>query len=510
MLHKTIALSLLCLTTAACGSRSDTDDDGGMPPTGDLFCPASEGHTVCDLKLVGGQRQPNLMDPITLNGVVVTTPTQAVSFDMMGTPTLAGFFVQDRTTSEDLADRYSGIAVTYRIGEAQVPPVGSIVNLEGTYEEFSRDGSTPQKQVKATFVSEAMGNEAVRVKEIGLDDLDPAYEGTVLRINDVVATAINPAGAGMNQIFGFEVNQKLIVSRPMDGNYFSRVGEEFNSITGVYRVGTFNYDAGIFTLVPRTEEDIKPKNPISTVTSISAVQDPSSPDKPADMCSSDQPQMDRRCPRIQLTDVVVTAAGGYVSSNLRALWVQDPSVADGRFAGIKVVYGADDTGIPSVGDLINLRGEVIDWYDGLQVQYPDFSPGSGSMTPTPVVVDPSDIPRTADPATNPYEGVLVQLQDVQVTQACVEDDMNRDHGNWIVAGDVLIGTAFFYDYNGDLRPSGTQCDNQPDGNCSCAAMSRPNDQRALDDSFQSITGVIDYSFNDFRLNPRGNDDLVGP
>ena len=226
------------------------------------------------------------------------------------------------------------------------------------------------------------------------------------------------------------------------------------------------------------------------------------------MCSSAQPAQDRRCPKISLSGVVVTAVGGYVSTGLSAMWVQDPAVADGRFAGIKVVYGNDETGIPEVGDLIDIEGEVIDWYDGLQVQFPRITAGGGSMNMTPVIVNPADIPRTGDPKMNPYEGVLVQIQDVQVVERCIEDAMFRDHGNWVVTGDVLIGTAFMYDYNGMLRPAGTQCDGQMNGNCSCSVMSRPNDMRAVDDDFASITGVIDYSFDELRLNPRGNDDLV--
>jgi hypothetical protein len=361
--------------------------------------------------------------------------------------------------------------------------------------------------VKATFVSGASATESVRVTELAAADVTADYEGGIIRILDAVTTGVNPAGAGGMMIFGFQIDNRVIVSTNT-ARYFSRVGEEFTAITGVYRLGTFAYDAGIFSLSPRTTDDIQPKNPIARVTSIRAVQDPASPDKPADMCSSAQPAQDRRCPKISLTDVAVTAVGGYVSSNLRAMWVQDPSVADGRYAGIKVVYGTDETGIPSVGDLVNIEGEVIDWYDGLQIQFPRISAGSGTMSMAPVIVDPTAVPRDADPKMNPYEGVLVQLQNVQVIQRCTEDAMFRDHGNWVVTGNVLIGTAFIYDYNGMIRPAGTQCDGRMDGNCSCSAMSRPGDMRADNDDFSSITGVVDYSFDELRLNPRGNEDLV--
>jgi predicted extracellular nuclease len=507
MKSKILPLALLA-SGLACGPRSATDDDDGtMPPPGGYTCPASADITVCDLKLAGGQRQPAVGDPINLKGVVVTTPTVAVGFNMNGDPTLAGFYVQDRTTTDELKSRFSGVAVTYASGTLSVPAVGSVVDIEGTYEEFSRNGAAPQRQVKATFISGANGTENVRVVELAIDDVKAEYEGSVIRVPNAVTTMVNPPGVGGMMIFGFQLNNKLIVSTTM-ARYFSRVGEEFNSITGIYRIGTFTYDAGIYSLSPRTDDDISPKNPLARVTKISAVQDPQSPDRPADMCSSAQQPAERRCPKISLTDVMVTAVDGYVSSNLRAMWVQDPSVSDGRFAGIKVVYGSDETGLPEVGDLVNVEGEVIDWYDGLQIQFPTISAGSGNMAPAPVVVDASMVSRTADPKMNPYEGVLVRIENVRVIERCTEDDMYRDHGNWVVTGDVLIGTSFMYDYNGMLRPSGTQCDNMPNGNCSCSVTSRPGDMRTLDDDFASITGVIDYSFDEFRLNPRGNGDLV--
>jgi hypothetical protein len=496
------ALPLL-LVSIACGGRSGTDDDGIIIPP-EFFCPQSDKLTVCDLKLAGSAHQPAIGDPISLTGVVVTTPTVGVSFNM-GQVTLAAFYVQDPSTTDDLGDRFSGIAVTYKPGMITVPPVGAVVGIEGTYDEFGREGATKQKQVGATFVT-ATGTREVRVAEVGIDGIGPDYEGTVVRLNGTVATMINPPGAGGMPIYGFQLDQKVIVATVL-ARYFAEVGEEFTSVTGVYRLGTTNIDSGIYSLLPRTAADIVPKNPIARVTSIRAVQDPASPDRPADMCARTQAGTTGRCPKISLTNVVVTAAGGYVSADLRSLWVQDPSVADGRYAGIKVVYGRDDPA-PSVGDMVNVEGEVIEWFRGLQVQFARFTPSGGPMTPAPVVVDPTAIPRTSDPSTNPYEGVLVQIQNVQVVDRCTEDSMYRDHGNWIVTGDVLVGTSFTYDYNGMLRPPGTMCDGRQGGNCSCDVMSRPNDQRMDGDMFSTITGVIDFSFDELRLNPRSNSDLV--
>lgn len=44
--------------------------------------------------------------------------------------------------------------------------------------------------------------------------------------------------------------------------------------------------------------------------------------------------------------------------------------------------------------------------------------------------------------------------------------------------------------------------------CSCVGMGHPNDMRMMNDSFVSITGVMNLAFDDLRLEPRGKADLV--
>ena len=123
----------------------------------------------------------------------------------------------------------------------------------------------------------------------------------------------------------------------------------------------------------------------------------------------------------------------------------------------------------------------------------------------PVVVDAAMLARDSG-GTNPYEGVLVRIQNVSVTQTCVEATNGRDFGNFLVTGNVFMGNSFNYDYNGD-SVSTSMCD-MPNIDCSCAGMSRPNDMRMIGDTFSSITGVMNFSFDDLRLEPRGNDDIV--
>jgi hypothetical protein len=212
--------------------------------------------------------------------------------------------------------------------------------------------------------------------------------------------------------------------------------------------------------------------------------------------------------------VVVTAVGGYVSRNLRALWIQDDRVVDGRYAGAKVVYNPNsNTGIvPERGMRIDIEGEIIEYRRGLQIQYPTMRRNGSSTTDLqPIVVSSQEIARNSMPENNPYEGVLVRIENAVVTTPCLEDSRARDHGNWIVNGNVYVGSAFEYYYDGDFRPASVMCltpEDEPTGMCSCSAQSRPNDQRMLNDTFRSLSGVTDFAFDEFQLQPRGDLDLV--
>ncbi len=490
---------------------NNPNDMGMLPPVGD--CPgamdANAPITVCDLKLDGSPKQPAIEDPIVLQNVVVTTPTIAVSFNMMGMPTLASFFVQDQNTTAELGGRYSGIAVVYNISDLQaVPAVGDVIDIEGIFAEFGRDGAPAQRQVRATFIT-PKGNTTVnpvvvdQPGSIASGQGATQYEGVLVQVNNVVAQTINPMGAGGNMIFGFQTADGLIVSTTFT-RYFAQPGEPFTSLVGVLRLGTQVFDSGIYSLSPRTPADIV--SGIEKLSTIKSLQDPSDPNAPSEVCTFDSNGPSGNCPRVELNDVVVTAVGGFVNGDLRSVYVMDDTVADGRFAGVKVVYDTtrDQGPIPTVGDRISVSGELIDFFRSRQVQNPTFGAATGNAPPTPIVVSPEMLARTETPEASPYEGVLVQVQNITVIEGCVDASNGRDFGNWLMTGNIFVGADFQYSYNG-MRPTGLDC-NQVD--CSCAAGTWMNDMRMTNDMFSSVTGVMDYGFGDFRFQPRFDEDLV--
>lgn len=508
---------LLAIITAVSGCRVEEDSEISLSPDmGGVFvgadCPlgASETtFTVCELKRDGNPRQPRFGEAVQVSNVVVTT--DPFSLTQTSTSGLNGFYVQDRATNAALQGRYAGIIVTYRpdIG-AEVPSRGDIVSVTGTLRDFGPMGGARQKQLELGSFTGA-GNETpipLRVGNpsmIGARGPDArAYEGVLVEVENVTAVRTRDIpGAGGATIFGaFEVTGDLVVRNTLTAIQADDM-EPFRRIAGILTVGTSSFDAGIHALAPRDGGDYS--SALTTVRRIGDLQDPAASGRP-DTCTQRGAASTRTgtCPRVRLENVVITAVEG-VEDGRATMWIQDPSVADGRFAGVRV-FGAriEGMGAPTVGDVVNVEGIAMLFFDGLQIADASATLTAYPSAPlAPIVVSPDDLPGRVEvlggEVRNPYEGVLVRIENVTVTNRCIES--NGDRGYFEVAGTTIVGNEFDYAYNG-----GTPTDTSDPGPCS--SRSRPGDQRADGDSFASISGIMDYSFNQFRLNPRSDADLV--
>jgi predicted extracellular nuclease len=521
----TLTLSILII--AGCRRSADPADPEKTPPTTmPVACPTSDAARVCDLQFAESPLHPTVGDPIQLSSVLVTTPTITVS-SKDGAVTVAGFYVQDTEARDALGGQYSGILVTYYpadlVGDGP-PTIGSIVTVDGAFSQFGAEGFAKQNQVQASRVTDS--GQSGEIKPITISDITkigrggpeaPAYEGVLVRVESVSITNTEVQINNMNYFSSFEVENILIVSGSWYRYSQPLVQENFTSLTGILRLGTAPFDAGEYLLSPRFMGDVLAQNSAQVVTSISDIQNPSAPGHPLEGCVNNGSGTDGKCARAELDQVVVTGAGGYVSRNLRSLWVQDPNATDPRYSGVKIVYNPNQTTyVPEIGHTVNVEGEIIEYYSGTQIQYPTIT-RQGTTTASiaaTVVANVADVGRSNAEARQ-WEGVLVSVQNVAVTTSCIEDSRGRDHGNWVVTGDVLIGTAFQYDYNGDFRSSDINCldaNEEPTGLCGCntpsGGTSRPNDLRLNGDSFTSITGIVDYSYGDYQLMIRGDSDIV--
>lgn len=512
MAGRPLGLALAWASLIACGNSTSgsKDDDGGdknEPPP--FICPAEDAD-ICRLK--SPLETPRAEGAaVRLAAVVVTTAPRVIDRDEDDTPTRFGLYVQDLRADPV----FGGLRVTYGAADIDAAPtVGDVVEIEGTVLRFPAEQTVQELQLRATFVS-VVGRHALTPALVSVDTLSSAegatrYEGSYVEIRDVLARNTDvPASSGEGRIFGFEVDGPIIVSTQWTP-YRARVDEPFARIAGIYRLGTRAFDLGRYLLTPRTEADIESSDPTPVITQIKQAQDPSHPGA-VPMCRNpDGSGTQGVCARAELEDVTVTATGAYVSSRLRAMFVQDPRVTDGRFAGLKVVYFSDEENVPASGDRIDLVGQLVEYRRSLQLQYPSWKHRSSGDALAPVLVPPSAIARTEAPELSPYEAVLVAIEDVEVVAACLEDDLERDWGEWLVTGDVRIGNSYPYSYNGRPRPSSIECveNGQPTGRCACSERIRPRDQRTEGERFRRIAGVVDFSFGELKLQPRSDSDLA--
>ena len=157
----------------------------------------------------------------------------------------------------------------------------------------------------------------------------------------------------------------------------------------------------------------------------------------------------------------------------------------GAWKGV-LVYMAGDTTIV-VGDEVEIIGTVEEYYglteiSGYSLPITVTLLSSGNPVPDPVVVTCADL--QPEGVGEPYESVLIELHDVVV----VEEQSN--YGEWDVTdgtGIAQIDDGFFYLEN-----------------------VQPPIVITIGMEWAIIRGILDYSYDEYGLNPRTPDDLIEP
>ena len=167
---------------------------------------------------------------------------------------------------------------------------------------------------------------------------------------------------------------------------------------------------------------------------------------------------------------IVTANGYYSSGNSNRFFVSDP--AGGAWKGV-FVFSYDYT--VSVGDEVEVSGEVQEYFGLTEI---------GNLTGVTVLSTGNPVPAAISVATGdllapstgePYEGCLVKISDITVTQG------PSTYGEWYV--------------------------NDGSGNCQIDDAIYTYDSPSVGDTFASITGAVDYSYDEYGINPRDADDF---
>jgi cytosine/adenosine deaminase-related metal-dependent hydrolase len=171
---------------------------------------------------------------------------------------------------------------------------------------------------------------------------------------------------------------------------------------------------------------------------------------------------------VTISDVVVTGV-----RTGAGFFVQDAGLAE--YGGLYVYDFGDNT--VSVGDVVTVTGTYEEYYGLTELTSPTVSVTGTAVVPDPIAVDACDV-GTGGSRAEALEAMLLVVEDVTVTTTNPDDPSDYDE----------------FEVDGCLRVDDFLWDDL--------------DQPAGFPSYVSITGVLNYSFDNAKLAPRGAEDLV--
>jgi predicted extracellular nuclease len=385
---------------------------------------------------------------VTVQGVIMTTPIN----------------VEDGLAFVEEPDggQYSGISLYLWSEVVMSTPLapGDVVNITGEYAEFFDVSQIIVKNAGDIVVmgsAAVPGPDPVSAADVARDNVDAEpWEGVRVCIDDA-AVLDNNDGFG----------QYLLVGQALVGNAFvdplpdAQVGGTFTQVCG-----SLHYSFDEFKLMPASPDDL---SGYTTPTPVLATI----PDIQQDMVEEGT----------FVTIENVTASSGLTWSDGTdaSFFVQDS--VGGPFSGIQV-FVSDTAGFQiAPGDQVTLTGTYTEFGGEMsQIEVGDASAitvGSSGPAPTPELVDPAMI-ATGGAMSEDYESVLVTVENVMVTDE--NPDAPMEFGEFVVTGDLRVDDEFF----------------------AMADWTKP----AVGQSYASITGLLVYGFDNFKLEPRDAADLV--
>ena len=452
---------------------SDVSDIKDVSPDvediGDVELPVQV--TIYDIQDESSENHPVVGSLVSIKGVLATSPLALIS----STSQLRGFFVQEKN-----GGAYSGIMV---VGYESVLPgtyqyeIGDEFDIVGVYKEFKGNNETYSNSEIEIKEIVKTGNKAEVPAPVKIDDpskiatggnSSAMYQGVLVELNGVSVTK------GADTYGEWTVDGNLHVD-DMFYSYKPAVGTRFTRLVGILHTSFDNYkleprdendieveivDGGV-DVIPDTIEDT---GPVVKVVTIYDIQNTASANHPAENEA------------IKVENVVVTAPTHSASSNLSGFFAEEK--AGGEYSGILVVYPKSSSFGPfAIGDEITIEGSYKEYNGMTEIVATNITKLGTSSVPAPIVVDPGDI-ATGGAMSENYEGVLVRVENVKVTNA--NPDYPNDYKEFAVTSGLRVNDLYAYDYTNN---------------------------RKVGDKFEYIVGVLDFSFSNFKLEPRGNDDL---
>ena len=346
-----------------------------------------EETSICDIQ-EGGE----LTDRTVLLSDVVVTSALTIRRD--------GFWVQEPGGGE-----WCGVYVY--LGNALSDDslwnvaAGDVVSIEGTVTEYGSTDSeltlteisvNSKDDITAAGTTADVTVTALTSSTVPTDDAGwEPYEGVLISLPDVEITSDESSYGEVDTNWGIQLDDALYY-------YDLAAGYTFDAVTGLV-----NLSYGLYELLPRDESDLgggsegEGEGEGETLTTVTDLQQGTD----AGTVSDGDP--------VELSGVVVTSN---MTSDGKAFFVQD--YGGGEWSGVYVYVGTSGATV-SKGDTVNISGVSKEYFDLTEV---DAS--TGSVT----ILDTDDAPPvvatvlTETPSDwEPYEGCLLELQDVTITSA---------------------------------------------------------------------------------------------
>jgi len=325
---------------------------------------------------------------------------------------------------------------------------GDSVIISGTVQEFF--GLTELSIISAVEIV-STGNDlppatAVTTANIANSQNPEQYESVLVTVSNAIVTEVQTYG----EFLVDDGTGECRIDDMGDYSYVPAVGDTLITATG-----TMWYDWDVWKLEPRDDADLVTSGGGGDAYTCYEIQGQQS-SSPFDGQT------------VSVTGIVVVGGDEYYSSSAAYSVIMDAS--GGAWHGL-TLFGTDVSSL-NRGDSVTVTGEITEYYGLTELHYPSsvVVHSTGHSLPSPELLDTDDVGQEQ------WESVLVSVSDVTVT----EDDLG--YGEWAVddgSGEIRIDDLGDYTYSASIG-----------------------------DTFTEIIGVVMYSFDNWKMEPRTDDDLT--
>lgn len=506
------------------GKEGNTQTDGGektSPDGGDVKTDkpiVKTELTIKDIQDSTSKDHPIKGAALELKNVVIVSPVFVAS----SSTGLKGFFVSDKA----FPGKFGGVMVVVEseFDDASIK-VGDVVNIVGIMDEYYNNTQIVARKDKGGSITKVGDNVKEEIKAAELDaknfkskpDGDPnsaafePYEGVLVEFKNVKVTkAADNFGA-------WEIEGGVVVDDSFFKGFKPKVGDTLAHVRGIVY-----YSYELFRVIPRSSADIDGAKAECTkddecgigrkcnvagerCETITCAEDGDC--KSGEVCNKDAKRCTTPLKEINISDVQDKSSKNYVSkggrvelkgvivsspmfvasssTGLQGFFITDPSNT-GKYTGVMVIVDKDAEKL-ELGDVIDIKGRVDEYYSNTQINARASQQGEikktgknskeqikfSAVPAEDMKAEPADKNDPDSSKAEPWEGVLIELKDLVVAE-----DTNEKYGETKLEGGLLIDDTIFKGFKAKKG-----------------------------DKIKVLRGVVQYSFNKYRILPRQESDI---